>query len=148
HGFFRVGDDDKLRPLEEFSEDGDEAFNVGFVECGVDFVEHAEGTGTTAKDCQQEGDASESFFAAGKKRNTARLLAGGPSNNFDAAFQDVDPFFQNDVGLTATKQFAEQLLEMAADGFQGFGEEAAAVGVDAGDDLLERALGFGEIFVL
>ncbi len=36
----------------------------------------------------------------------------------------------------------------AADGFQRFGEQAAAVGVDAVDDLLQRAFGLREILVL
>ena len=139
HGFFRVGDDDELRPLEKLAEHADEAFDIGFVERGIDFVEHAEGAGAAAKNRQEQGHAGEGLFTAGKERDVARLFAGGPGDNFDAAFQYVGPLFEHNICLAAAEQFAEELLEMAFGGFKRFGEEPAAVGVNAVDDFFSSS---------
>lgn len=77
HCFFAVCDDDEFRPAEEFLEDVDEAADVGFVEGGVHFVQHAERARAELEDGQQQGDGGEGLFAAGEKRVVERRLAGG-----------------------------------------------------------------------
>src|SRR5687767_5259852 len=64
HRLFRVRDDDKLRPLEEFVEHGDEAFDVGLVKRRINLVEYAKWTGAAAEDGQQQRHASQRLFAA------------------------------------------------------------------------------------
>ena len=148
HRLFRVRDDDELRPGQKIFQHFDEAVDVGLVQGGVDFVEHAERAGPAAEDGQQHGHAGERLFAAAKKRNAARFLAGRPGDDLDAAVENIHAFFQHDVGLAAAEQIAEKLLKMPADRVQRFGEQPPAVGVDLVDDLFQRRLGVGQIVVL
>ena len=64
HGFFRMRNDDKLRPGEEALQHFGEAVDVDFVQRGVDFVEHAEGAGAASEYGQKQGHAGQGFLAA------------------------------------------------------------------------------------
>jgi len=148
HRFFRVGDEDELREVGKFSEDGGEAADVGFVEGGVDFVQEAERGRLAAEDGEEQGDGGQGFFAAGHEGDGAEFFARRAGDNFEAAFEDVVFVFENQVGHAAAKDFTEEFLEVRADGVEGFEEEAFAVLVDLGDDLFERFLGGDEVAVL
>src|SRR5262249_42792275 len=116
-----------------------ETLDVSFVQRGIDFVQHAERAGTAPENGQQQSNTGKRFFAAGQQRNVARLFARWAGDNFDAAFQNVDAFFEDNVCVATAKQLAEQLLEMPFDRFECFGEQPAAVGINTVDDLLQRA---------
>ena len=148
HRLLRVRDDDELRPGEKVLEHLREAIDVGLVQGGVDLVEHAERAGPAAEDGQQQGHAGHRLFAAAQERNAPRLLAGRPGDDLDAAVENIDVLLQDDVGLAAAEQIAEERLEMPLDGFQRLGKQPPAVGVDLLDDLFQRALGGRQILVL
>ena len=59
--------DGELRVRHELPQYVTEAVDVGFVQGGIHFVQHAEGAGTTAEDGQQQGYAGERAFAAGQE---------------------------------------------------------------------------------
>src|ERR1700733_3912860 len=105
-------DHNELRPGQKFLQDGDKSLDVRLVQGRIDLVEHAKRARPVLKNCQQQGYAGQSFFAAAQERDVSRLLAGGASDDFDAAVEYVDPFFEHHVGLPAAKQLAKQRLEV------------------------------------
>ncbi len=60
----------------------------------------------------------------------------------------IDPFFEDDVGMSAAEELFEELLEMAANCFDAFRQQPPAVGVDPLNDLLECPFGPREILEL
>src|SRR6202012_572030 len=63
HHAFGVSDDDELRLLSHGAQHVSETADVGFVERGVDFVQHAEGAGLEEEDADEEGERGEGFLA-------------------------------------------------------------------------------------
>src|SRR5258708_3492012 len=143
-----MGDDDEPSPGEEPRQHADEALGIRFVESGIDFIEHAKGARTAAEDRQKEGHAGERLLPTAEERDIPRLFARRTGDDLDPGVEDVRPLFEHDVGLSAAKELAKQLLKMTFDGVERFAEQPATVGVDLSDDLLERSLGFREILKL
>ena len=81
-----------------------------------------------AKDREQQRHAGESFFAAGEERDAARLLARWAGDDFDAAFEYVVGFVDDDIGLAAAEEVAKQFLKVAADCFKRFGKSCRLSG--------------------
>ena len=106
------------------------------------------GLGRLRKIASKQRHAGHRLFAAAEQRNAARLLAGRPGDDLDAAVQNIDVLLQHDVGVPAAEQVAEQRLEMPLDGLQRLGKQPPAVGVDPVDDLLQRRLAGREVLVL
>ena len=132
-----MGDDDDLGVF-ELPQHADEPVDVGVVESGVDFVEHAEGAGTRAEDRQEEGDTRHRLLAPGEQGDAARLFAGGAGDDLNGRLEDVDAGLEDDVCLSASENPLEEGAEMTADRLDRLGEEATAVLVDPGDELLDR----------
>ena len=80
------------------------------------------------------------FSPPDSKRDAASFLAGRLGDDFDAAFQHVVGFVDDDVSLAAAEQSAEQLLKMAANRFERRQKQLPAVDVDSLNDPLERRL--------
>ena len=139
-----MGDDDDLGVF-ELPQHADETVDVGVVESGVDFVEHAEGAGTRTEDRQEEGDARHRLLTPGEQGDASRLFAGGAGDDLDGRLEDVDAGLEDDVCLSASENPLEEGAEMTADRLDRLGEEATAVLVDPGDELLDRQFGVGDV---
>ena len=143
-----MSDDDKLTVDEEFLKQGVESFVIGFVEGGVDFVEDAQGAGFGAEDSKEQCDCGEGFFSAGEQADGLELFAGRASDNFDSAFERVFGVGEQDVGASATEEFAEEATETFANGVETGYEEFFRFYVDAVDEILELIFALGDIVVL
>ena len=86
---YALGDDDELGAVDEAVQHFDEAVDVGFVERGVEFVEHAERAGFDHIDREQQGDGGHRAFAAGKQGDGLEFFAGRFGGDFDAGFERV-----------------------------------------------------------
>ena len=125
------------RLVQELAHHQVEALDVGLVQRRVHFVEDAEGRGARAEDGEEQRDHGHGLLAAGEQRDVARFLARRARDDLDARFQDVFAFLQQQVGLAAAEELAEGFVEVRLDGFESLLEQAAAVPVDARDDVLE-----------
>ena len=142
-----VGDDDELHVGGAFFEGLDEAFDVGFVEGGVDFVEDAEGDGADFEQGEEEGDGGEGALAAGELAEVGDALAGRLGDDVDAGGRrfGVLVFGQVFVGLglslglwgrfvlgefEAGSAAAEHEREVALEGFIDLVEGGAEAAVD------------------
>ena len=76
------------------------------------------------------------------------MFAGRRGNDVDAGLQNVDAFFQHNVGLAATEHAAKQPLEIGPNGLQTLREQPPAVDVDPLDDADQCLLGVYQILVL
>ncbi len=130
-----MSDNDELGPSQKLLEHDNEPLDVGFVQCRIDLVEHAKRAGAVLKNGKKQCNTSERLFAAAEQRDVARLLAGRPGDNLDTAFENIDPFFEYDVGVASTEELAEQALEMPLDRLQCVGKQPSAVVVDLADNL-------------
>ena len=117
-----MGDDYELGVLLEFLEQHIEPLVVGLVECGVNLVEEAERRGLCLEDGEQQRYGGHCLFAAAEQRDAPGFLAGRFCDYFDAGVEDVGGFFEDDVGLAAAEELAEDLLEVAPDQLEGLGE--------------------------
>ena len=77
HRLFGVRHDDELRPGQKLLQHADEPLDVGFVERGVDFVQHAERAGPTAEDCQQQATQVSVFSPPLSSEMLRGSLPGG-----------------------------------------------------------------------
>src|SRR6185369_6448135 len=69
-------------------------------------------------------------------------------DDFNAAFQNVVDFVDNNVGFATAKQPSEQLLKVAADRLQRRQKQLPAVDVDALNNPLQRCFGLDQVSVL
>ena len=139
---------DELALIEEFAQDARESRRVGLIERGVHFIENAEGARLAPEDRQQQCDGRERLLAAGKERKRPQFLSWRPSGDLDAGFENVHAIFQDDIGLTAAEEFAEELLEVSANGREGFGEEFSTVDIDGIDNFFKRSARRVQVVVL
>src|SRR5437868_11481618 len=120
-------DDDEPSPSEKLGHHADETLGIRFVEGGINFVEHAKGARAAAEDRQEQRHARERLFPAAEQRNISRLFARGTGDDLDTGVEDIRPLFEHDVGLSAAKQLAKQLLKMAFDRVERFTKQPTAV---------------------
>lgn len=144
-GAFVVGDDEELALGDEAVEDFDEAFDIGFVEGGVHFVEDAEGAGLDHVDSEEESDGGHGAFAAGEEADVLEFFARGFSDDFDTGFEGVVGVEELEGGFSATEELGEHFLEVGADFLEGLGEEFFGGLVDALDEVGELLFGVGEV---
>ena len=143
-----VGDNEKLRLLEEVFQHADKAANVGVVEGSVEFVEEREGTRLDHVDSEKERDSSHGALAAGEQRDVLRLLARRARDDVDATFQHIFAVHQRELSRAAVKQPLEHRLEIDIRFFEGVPEELRGLLVNVLDEIDELGLRASEISLL
>ena len=84
-----MGDDDELAAVDEAVQHLDEAADVGFVEGGIEFVEHTERAGLDHVDGEEQGDGGHGAFAAGEQGDGLEFFARGFGDDVDAGFERI-----------------------------------------------------------
>ncbi len=137
HGALAVGDDDELGGLAHVGDELGEAADVGLVERGVDFVEHAEGRGLELEDADQQRERGEGLLSAREQEDVLQLLARGRGDEVDAGLVAVLGVGELHVGLAAAEELGEGDGEVLVDDLEGLVE----LGVGDVVDLLDGGLG-------
>jgi hypothetical protein len=148
HGPLGVGDDDELGLADELFDDAVEAVVVGLVEGSVHFVEDGEGSRAGLENAHQQSDGGHGLFPAGHERNGLQFLAGGLSDDLNAAVEDVFAVFKDDVGPAPAEELAEKRPEIFGDLVEGGHEPLLRFLVERGDQLLKLAMSLGEVVAL
>ena len=150
-----MGNDDEVAAVKEAVNDVDEAFDVGFVQRGIDFVQDRVGRRAGLENGHEQRDRGHGFLAAGELRKGTRFFARWFGGNLDAGFEDIDIAvfirLEEDIGLAAAEETTEEALrpgEVLADLVECFFEAGARVVVDLLDQLTQLSLGFFDVLDL
>jgi hypothetical protein len=146
HGHVVVGDDQEAGAGfgDHVGEQGAEAVDIGVIERGVDFVEHADRGGVAAEDGEDQRQRGEGLFAAGEQREGGEFLARRLGVDFEAGEERVVGADQSEVGAAAAEHSCEELLEVAVDLGEDLVEALAAFSVEVADRAAQLVDGGGE----
>ena len=111
HGLLGVGDHDELGILRHLLQKPGQTQDIGLIERGIDFVEHAEGAGLVAEDRHQKGKGCQGFLAAREQENVLELFAGRRGDDLDARFAGIvfvgEAHFAHATAEEGDESFAE-----------------------------------------
>ena len=68
-------DDDELGVAAHLGDEAGEAADVGFIQRGIDLVEHTEGCGLELKRADQQRQGGEGLFSTREQQDVLQLLA-------------------------------------------------------------------------
>ena len=146
--FFECVHDHKFRPAQKTLQNVDKPADVSLVERRVDFVQHTKGTGPELENGHQQRHRRECFFTSAQQRIAKRRFPRWRCDDFNARFEWINAFFQDDVSVSTTEGLSEQFLKVPANGFEGFDKKLSTICVDSDDDFFERLFGLDQILVL
>ena len=118
-----MGDDDKLGETGELADDFRETADIGVVQGGVEFVEHAQGRGFHHVDSEKQGHGCHGPLTTRKEGDTPKLSARRLGDDFNPTFQGIFSLDHGQVSRPTHEQAFEGELKVLSDLLKGVGEK-------------------------
>src|SRR5207247_2544160 len=114
-----------------------EPFGVVLVEGSVDLVEKRARRRVRSEDREEERDRRHRAFTAREQRDAAKLLSRRARADLDPGLERVRLVLEEDLGLPAVEQLAEDHGEVLAHGVEGLEEHGGRLFLDAAENLVQ-----------
>jgi len=122
-----------------------EAIDIGIVERGIDFVEHADRRGIGQEQGEDQRDRGQRLFAARKQGQRLQPLARRLGEDLQPGFQRVVAVDQREVRLPPFEQAGEQAPEMGIDLLEGGAQPFAPLAVEVADRTAQAGDRLGQL---
>ena len=142
-----VGNKNKLHGARHFFHHVGVTLHIGIIERRINLIQQTERCGIQVEDREYQGDRRQRLFPTRQQVDAGITLAGRPRHDADTRIQQILTGHLK-VGMTATEEFREQLLELVVDLVEGLLEAGAGFDVDLANRVFQGFEGLFEVFVL